>query len=129
MKKIKRQRKILCKKKDFIIVTIVLLVNFILSIKPCVLRFNLYLNGIVTDAVIYKTYNQYRRKIGHVDWYCYKFTLNNKIYIGKTSDFERNTTHIGDTVTIMYLPCNPNKNDLKCSVDNFSLHRIAKLFK
>ena len=130
-KKNPNNRKIIYSKRplDSILRKIALLITLCLCIQPCILRFNLYINGVTTNAEIYKFYHRNSYKGPDRDFYYYKFNIDNNIFIGSSCNFERGTTHIGDTVTIMYLPCNPNKNDLKYSVDNFSLHWIAKLFK
>lgn len=64
-------------------------------------RYHLRKHGKQVSAYVYDSYSQRSHT-----WYLYKFTVNEQHYTGRLFS----TAIIGDSITIIYLPDNPDIN-------------------
>lgn len=70
--------------------------------------------GVITNAIVTKK----KRNFNHGEKVYYRFTINNRQYSGVSHEFtDYHHCSVGGTITIVYLPTNPNINDSKYRID------------
>lgn len=130
----KEQRRLEQKRKErrkYYLLYASLILTLCMIIEPDVIRYRLALNGEITNGIIYEKEKRTPSKAGDIHKFKYKFYYEGNMYTGKshTDAKEYREKRIGDTIKVVFLPKNPEKNDSYRAVDGSGAVFVTKFFE